>query len=103
MDLHVLVGPRARVAEDSRIDRNMAGVAALTSCPDHPQGARTHTVDGPVGVSVEVADGNAEPSVVGSDDVEMKARATGDVELGVFTGIGSLVVFSPRRVCKGGA
>ena len=103
MDLNILVGPWAWVAEDCRIDGNMAGVAALASCPDHPQGAGAHTVDRPVGVSVEVANDNAEPSVVGSDDVEMKARATGDVELGVFTGIGSLVVFSPRRVCKGGA
>ena len=53
---------------------------------------------------MQVAYGDAEPAVVGPDHVEVKARAAGDVELGLLTGVGSLVVltagFCPGRLCN---
>ena len=81
----------------------MARVSTLASRPDHPQGPRRHAVDAPVRVAVQVANGDAEPAVVGPDDVEVKAGAAGDVELGLLAGVGSLVVLacpSPGRLCN---
>ena len=52
---------------------------------------------------MQVANGDAEPAVVGPDDVEVKAGAAGDVELRLLAGVGSLVVLacpSPGRLCN---
>ena len=52
---------------------------------------------------MQVADGDAEPAVVGTDDVEMEAGGAGDVQLRLLAGVGSLVVLaspSPRRFCN---
>ena len=76
----------------------------MASCSDHPQSSWRHAVDAPVGVAVQVADGDAEPAVVGTDDVEMEAGGAGDVQLRLLAGVGSLIVltagFCPGRLCN---
>ena len=52
---------------------------------------------------MQVANGDAEPAVVGTDDVEMEAGGAGDVQLRLLAGVGSLVVLarpSPGRLCN---
>ena len=53
---------------------------------------------------MQVADGDADPAVVGTDDVEMEAGGAGDVELRLLAGVGSLIVltagFCPGRLCN---
>ena len=53
---------------------------------------------------MQVADGDAEPAVVGTDDVEMEAGGAGDVQLRLLAGVGSLIVltagFCPGRLCN---
>ena len=52
---------------------------------------------------MQVAYGDAEPAVVGPDHIEVKAGAAGDVELGLFAGVSSLVVLArsrPGRLCN---
>jgi hypothetical protein len=79
VDLDVLVSTGAGVAEDGRVHGHMAGGAALTAGTDDAQSARAHAVHAPVGVAVQVADGDGEASIVGADDVEMEAGPAGDV------------------------
>ena len=85
----------------------MAGAASLASCSDHSQGSWRHAVDAPVSVAVQVADGDAEPAVVGADDIQVEAGVAGDVELGLLARIRRLVelaaaagALSPRRLCN---
>ena len=85
----------------------MAGAASLASCSDHPQGSWRHAVDAPVSVAVQVADGDAEPAVVGADDIQVEADVAGDVELGLLARIRRLVelaaaagALGPRRLCN---
>ena len=53
---------------------------------------------------MQVADGDAEPAVVGADDIQVEADVAGDVELGLLAGVGSLIVltagFCPGRLCN---
>ena len=56
---------------------------------------------------MQVADGDAEPAVVGPDHIEVKAGAAGDVELGLLARIRRLVelaaaagALGPRRLCN---
>ena len=76
----------------------------MASCSDHSQGSWRHAVHAPVSVAVQVADGDAEPAVVGTDDVEMEAGGAGDVQLRLLAGVGSLIVltagFCPGRLCN---
>ena len=71
MYLHVLPRGRAGVPEYPRVDGHLAARLPLAPRPDHPQGARGHTVHGVVGHPVRVADRYAEPAEVGPDDVEV--------------------------------
>ena len=53
---------------------------------------------------MQVADGDAEPAVVGPDDIQVKACRAGDVQLGLLAGVSSLVVlvsYHPGRLCNG--
>ena len=50
----------------------------MASCSDHSQRSWRHAVHAPVSVAVQVADGDAEPAVVGTDDVEMEAGGAGE-------------------------
>ena len=79
----------------------------MASCSDHSQGSWRHAVDAPVSVAVQVADGDAEPAVVGADDVQVEADVAGDVELGLLARIRRLVelaaaagALGPRRLCN---
>ena len=79
----------------------------MASYSDHPQGSWRHAVDAPVSVAVQVADGDAEPAVVGADDIQVKADVAGDVELGLLARIRRLVelataagALGPRRLCN---
>ena len=56
---------------------------------------------------MQVADGDAEPAVVGADDVQVEADVAGDVELGLLARIRCLVelaaaagALGPRRLCN---
>ena len=79
----------------------------MASCSDHSQSSWRHAVDAPVSVAVQVADGDAEPAVVGADDVQVEADVAGDVELGLLARIRRLVelaaaagALGPRRLCN---
>ena len=79
----------------------------MASCSDHPQGSWRHAVHAPVSVAVQVADGDAEPAVVGADDIQVEADVAGDVELGLLARIRRLVelaaaacALGPRRLCN---
>ena len=48
-------------------------------------GAGRHTVDGPVGAALLVADGDAEPAVVSPDDLDELPLATGHLQLLTLT------------------
>ena len=92
MDLYILVSARAGVSEDGAVHGNMTVGATLAPCSDHPQSPGRHAVDGPVGVAVVVADRDGKSSIVCSDNVEVKAGPTGDVEPTLLTGVVSLVL-----------
>ena len=56
---------------------------------------------------MQVADGDAEPAVVGADDIQVEADVAGDVELGLLARIRRLVelaaaacALGPRRLCN---
>ena len=96
--LDILVSAGARVPEDGAVHRNMTVGAALTPGSDDPQCARRHTVDGPVRVTVVVADCDGESAIVGSDNVEVKAGPAGDVQPAVLTGVVCLVLVTAQRL-----
>ena len=52
---------------------------------------------------MQVADGDAEPAVVGPDHVQVEACRAGDVQLGLLAGVSSLVIlvsYHPGRLCN---
>ena len=98
MHLDILVSAGAGVTEDGAVHGNMTVGASLAPGPDDPQCAGRHTVDGPVRVAVVVADGDGESAVVCSDNVEVEAGPTGDVEPAVLAGVVSLVLSASQRL-----
>ena len=100
MDLDILESPGTGVTEDSAVHRDMTVSSTLTPGSDHPQCPRRHAVDGPVCVAVVVADGDGESAIVSSDDVEVEAWPTGDVQPAVLAGVVSLVVLTCQWLCN---
>ena len=98
MDLYILVSARAGVSEDGAVHGNMTVGPALTPGSDDPQSPGGHTVDGPVGIAVVVADCDGKSPIVCSDNVEVEAGATGDVEPAVLAGVVSLVLVTAQRL-----
>ena len=94
MDLYILVSARAGVSEDGAVHGHMTVSPSLTPGSDDPQSPGGHTVDRPVGVAVIVADCDGKSSIVGSDNVEVEAGATGDVEPAVLAGVVGLVLLT---------
>ena len=98
MHLDILVRAGTGVAEDGAVDGHVAGRPPPAPRLDDPQGPRGHAVDGPLGVAVGVADGDREAAVVGPDDVEPQPGGAGDVQPGVFAGVGRAVLFGRHLV-----
>ena len=98
MHLDILVSAGAGVTEDGAVHRNMTVSPSLTPCSDHPQGPGGHAVDRPVGVPVLVTDGDGEPPVVGSDDVEVEPGPTGDVQSALLAGIVGFIQVRVQRL-----
>lgn len=59
----------------------------------------THAVDGPLGVAMLVADGDAEAAVVGPDEVDHVTRVALHVEGGALARVRRPVA---RPLCRGG-
>ncbi len=62
----------------------------------YPQCARLHAVDGPGGVPLRVADGDAEPAVVGPHQADARPRLALDVKDGPL----AAVACPSLRPCK---
>ena len=61
-----------------------------------------HTVDAPVGLAIVVADGDAEPAIVGSHDLDRLLGIAGHHQLVAFASVSSSYGRLPRGVaaCK---
>ena len=66
----------------------------IIPCIDDTEGPWLHAVDWPIGDSGGVANADGESSIVGSDNVEVEAGATGDVEPAVLAGVVGLVLLT---------
>ena len=59
-------------------------------------GLGRHTVDAPVGLAIVVADGDAEPAIVGSHDLDRLLGIAGHHQLVPFAGVSSSYGRLPR-------
>lgn len=65
--------------------------------PDDVDSSGRHAVDAPLGIPVVVADGDAEPAVVGSDDVDEEPGFACDLQSGSFAGVGRQIIALPLQ------
>ena len=98
MHLDILVSAGTGVTKDGAVHGNMTVGSSLTPGPDDPQSAGRHAVDGPVRVAVVVADRDGESAIVCSDNVEVEAGSTGDVQPAVLAGVVRLVLAPSQRL-----
>ena len=96
MDLYILVSARAGVSEDGAVHWDMTVSPSLAAGSDNSQSPGGHTVDGPVGIAVIVADCDGKSSIVCSDNVQVEAGPTGDVEPAVLAGVVGLVLVTSQ-------
>ena len=102
MDLDVLVGAGAGVAEGGGEDGDLAARLGLAARVDDAQRARLQAVDAPVGVADVVADGDGEAAEVGAHDVDDGALLAVDLQRRVLAAVlGPPLVGCRRSACKG--
>ena len=101
MDLDVLVGAGAGVAEGGGKHGDVAARLGLAARVDDAQRARLEAVDAPVGVADIVADGDGEASKVGADDVDDGALVALDLQRRVLAAVLGPALVRRRPSCKG--
>jgi len=90
--------PRAWISKKLRADRHLARVQPIALVLKDVSGLRRHTVDAPVGLAIVVADGDAEPAIVGSHDLDRLLGIAGHHQLVAFASVSSSYGRLPRGV-----